>query len=79
MVELFAVFFKTIHRTEIVALPVVITDYGLLFRYVDPTDGITVSYRVGPPVSKRFCLRFLCSGQREENAVPNIQQQAPYQ
>jgi len=44
MLKLFPVFFKAIHRTEIVALAVVITDDGLLFRHVDPTDRITVSY-----------------------------------
>jgi len=78
MIKPFAVFFETIHRTEIVPLAGVVTNNSLFIRYVDSANRIAVGLFTGTAAPCGFCWRFIGRGQRDNNAVAYVQQQAPY-
>ena len=72
MSKLFAVFLKALHRTEIVALAIVIAYDSLLLRNIHTAYRIAVCHCIGFSFSRRLRSRFLCCGQRENNAVTNV-------
>ena len=79
MVELITIFLKTIHRAEIVPLAVMPADDSIFIGYVDTADRVAVCLLGGIPVLWSFFQRFFWGGQRENNPVADVQQQAPYQ
>jgi len=76
MVELFAIFFKTIHGAEIMPLSVMPADDGRFLGYVDAADRVAVGLYAGIAAPGGFRLRLFRGDQRYNYAVADVQQQA---
>jgi hypothetical protein len=76
-IELIPVFFQAGTGTEVMALPFVRSNHGVILRDIDPADRVAVDDFFSGPVTREIFPAFLGAGQRDDDPVADVDQQRP--